>query len=72
MVMSRDQNEGQSHDIKIDFKSFERVEEFIYLGTNLTNQYSIQEEIKGRLKSGNVCYHSVQTRLSASLLSKNI
>jgi len=34
--------------------------------------YSIQEEIKNRLKSGNACYHSVQNLLSSSLLSKNI
>ena len=46
MVMSRDQNAGQSHNINIDNKSFERVEEFKYLGTNLMNQNSIQEEIK--------------------------
>jgi len=50
--------------------SFERVEEFIYLGTTLTIQNSIQEEIKSRLKSGNVCYHLVQNPLSSSLLSK--
>jgi hypothetical protein len=48
------------------------VELFKYLGTTLTNQSSIQEEIKGRLKSGNACYHSVQNLLSSSLLSKNI
>jgi hypothetical protein len=40
--------------------------------TALTNQYSIQEEIKGRLKSRNACYCSEQYRLSSSLLSKNI
>ena len=40
-------------------------------GTPLTNQSSIQEEIKSRLKSGNACYHSVQNLLSSSLLSKN-
>ena len=56
----------------IDNSSFERVEELKYLGTNLTNQYSIQEEIKSRLKSGNACYYSVQTLLSSSLLSKNL
>jgi hypothetical protein len=48
------------------------VEQFKYFGTNLTNQNSIQEEIKGRLKSGNACYLSMQTLLSSSLLYKNI
>jgi len=43
--------------MKIDNSSFERVDEFKYLGTTLTNQNSIQEEIKSRLKSGNACYH---------------
>jgi len=57
MVMSGDQNAGQSHSIKSDNTSFEMVEEFGYLGTTLTNQNSIQEEIKSRLKSGNACYH---------------
>jgi len=72
MVMSRDQNAGQSHSMKTDNSSFERVEEFKYLGTTLINQNSIQEEIKSRLKSGNACYHSVQNLLSSSLLSKNL
>jgi len=48
------------------------VEEFIYLGTNLINQNSIQEEIKSNLKSGNACYHSVQNLLPFSLLFKNL
>jgi len=34
MVMSRDQNAGRNHSIKTDNSSFERVEEFKYLGTN--------------------------------------
>jgi len=42
------------------------------LGTTLTNQNSIQEEIKSRFKSGNASYHSVQNLLSSSLLSKNL
>jgi len=71
MVMSQDKNAGQSHKIKIEYHSFERVEEFKYLGTTLTNQNSNQEEIKIRQKSGNACYHSVQNLLSSSLLSKN-
>jgi len=58
--------------MKMDNSSFERVEEFKYLGTNLAYQNSIQEEIKCRLKSGNACYHSVKNLLSSSLLSKNL
>ena len=56
--MSRDHNAGISHSVRIDGRSFERAEEFKYLGT-LTNKNSIQEEIKSRLKYGNACYYSV-------------
>jgi hypothetical protein len=41
MFMSRDQNAGRSHNIKIDNSSSERLEQFRYLGTTLTNQNSI-------------------------------
>ena len=72
MVMSRDQNAGRIHSVRIDNSTFNSVEEFKYLGTTLTNQNSIAEEIKSRLKSGNACYHSVQNILSSTLLSKNL
>jgi len=72
MVISRDQNAGRIRNLKIDNSSFERVGEFKYLCTTLTNQNSIQEEIKSRLRSGNACYHSVQNLVSSSLLSKNL
>jgi len=72
MVRSRDQNAGRTHNMKTDNSSFERMDEFKYLGTTLTNQNSIQEEIKSRLKLGNACYYSVQSLLSSSLLSKNL
>ena len=72
MVMSRDQNAGRNHNVRIDNSTFERVEEFKYLGTTLTSQNSILEEIKSRLRSGNACYHSVQNLLSSRLLSKNL
>ena len=70
MVMSRDQNAGRIHNMKIDNRSFERVEDFKYLGTALTHQNSIQEEIKSRLKSGSACYHSGPNLLSSRLLYK--
>ena len=72
MVMSRDQNAGRIHSVRTDNSTFERVEEFKYLGTTLKNQNAIQEEIKSRLRSGNACYHSVENLLSSRLLSKNV
>jgi hypothetical protein len=48
--------------VRIDNSTFERVEEFKYLGTILTNQNSIPEEIKSRLRSGNTCYYLVQNQ----------
>jgi len=63
MLKSQDQNAGRSHDIEIDNSYFERVEQFRYLGTNLTNQNSIQEENKCRLKSQNACYYLVQNTI---------
>ena len=70
--MSRDQNARQIHSVRMDNSTFERVEEFKYLGTTLINQNSIAEEIKSRLRSGNACYHLVQNLLSSRLLSKNL
>ena len=72
MVMSRDQNAGRNHCVRIDNSTFERVEEFKYLGTTSSNQNSIPEEIKSRLRSGNACYHSVQNLLSSRLLFRTL
>ena len=44
--------------MKSDNSSFERVEEFKYMGRILTNQNSIQEEMKNKLNSRNACYLS--------------
>ena len=72
MVMSRDQNAGRIQSVRTDNSTFEGVEGFKYLGTTLTNENSIAEEIKSKLRSGNACYHSVQNLLSSRLLSKNL
>jgi hypothetical protein len=42
-------------------RSFKGVAKFKYVGTTLTDQHCMQEEIKSRLNSGNACYHSVQS-----------
>jgi len=46
------------------------MELFRYLGTIVTNQSSVHEEIQTILQSDNACYHLAQNLLSSSLLSK--
>ena len=58
--------------VRMNNSTFEKVEEFKYLGTILAHQNSIAEEIKSRLRLGNACYYSVQNILSSRLLSKNL
>jgi hypothetical protein len=55
MLVSRDQNAGQNCEIIIGTTPFENMSQFKYLGTTVTNQNVIQEEIKGKLNSGNAC-----------------
>jgi hypothetical protein len=45
---------------------------FKYLGTTVTKQNSIQEEIKRILTSGSACYFSVQNLLSPDPLPENL
>jgi hypothetical protein len=59
MVMSRDRNAGWGHRANIDNSSIESVEELKNLRVTLTDQNSIQDEIKSRLTLANACYYSV-------------
>jgi hypothetical protein len=72
MFMSHYQTAGQSNDIRVANKSFEKVAKFKYLGSTLTDQNCIHEEIRSRLNSENACYHAVQNLLSSHLPSKNV
>ena len=58
--------QDEFHNMKTDNRSFGMMEEFKHLGTILTNQNSIQEEIKRILKSRKAYYHLVQNLLSSS------
>jgi hypothetical protein len=51
MLLSCQQNAGQNRDTKIGNRSSENVSQFKYLGTTVTNQNLIQEEIKRRFNS---------------------
>jgi hypothetical protein len=72
VLMSHSQKIGQKHSIKTVHRSFKGVAKFRYLGTTLTDQNCLHEEIKRRLNSGNACFHSFQCLLSSCLLSRNI
>jgi hypothetical protein len=56
MLLSRHQNAGQNHDIKIGNRCFENVAQFRSLGTTtcITNQNLIQDKIEKRLNLGNI------------------
>jgi hypothetical protein len=46
MVISPDQNTGIRHNLKRDNGSVETVEQFIYVGTNLTNQILFRNKLR--------------------------
>ena len=46
MVTSRDQKVGRNHSVRIDNSTFEKVEEFKYLGTTLTIKILFRKKLR--------------------------
>jgi hypothetical protein len=72
MLMSHCKKAGQKHSMKVANRSFEGVAKFEYLGTTLTDQNCMNEDIKIRINSGNACYQSGQCLLPSCLLHRNV
>ena len=65
MEIRRHRSMTANEHIRICSNSYEKVKTCKYLGSLLTNQISIHEQIKCRLKARNSCYYSVRTLLSS-------
>jgi hypothetical protein len=72
MIISRHLNSEQNQNIRTANELFENMAKFKYLGTTLTNQNDMHDELKSRLNSGNADSHSVQNLLSSRFMSKNL
>lgn len=64
IFMSCQQNAGRNRNMRLANQTPENVTKFKYLGTTLTYQHFIYEEIYGRLDSENACYSAVDGLLS--------
>jgi len=68
MILSRN-NENQ-HNLQVGNLTFEKVENFKYLGVNINSKNDMHREISERIASGNRCYHSISKLLKSKLLSR--
>jgi hypothetical protein len=62
-------NENQ-HNLQVGNLTFEKVDNFKYLGVNKNSKNEMHREISERIASGNRCYHSICKLLKSKLLSK--
>lgn len=68
MVLSRS-NENQPN-LQVDNLTFEKVENFKYLGVNINNKNDMHREISERIASRNQYYHGISKLLKSRLLSR--
>ena len=72
MIASRDEHRWINiTNITIQNEKFERVRSFKYLGSVITDNNLMAEEIKERLQIGNRCYWALTPLLKSNDLSKN-
>lgn len=56
--------------VSVDAYNFEAVNEFVYLGTSITNTNNVSSEIKRRITLANRCYYGLNRQLSSRALSR--
>ena len=64
MEIVRHRDMTANENIRIGNNSYEKVKNFKYSGSLVTNQNSIQDEIQCRLKAVNSCFYLAQTLFS--------
>jgi hypothetical protein len=72
MLVFHQQTAGKHDNIRVFNKSLKNMVKFKYLGTVVTHQNCIQEEIESTLNMENAYYHAVPYLFSFQLLSKHV
>jgi ribosomal protein S2 len=72
MLLSRHHSAVRNHDVKIAKRCSENVAQFRYLGTTVTNQNIIQEEIKRSLITSNAVHFRVNGKTKQETSIKRV
>jgi sorting nexin-29 len=70
MKMSSLEDRGWTPTVTLGKYTFERVKDFIYLGTNLNSKNMVTEEISRRILAGNRAYFANMKLLKSTQLSR--